>query len=68
MRVKLMFHYIDAWNNSPTKQHLGLITHKQTLFEAEKKAKHKRTVRFGDLNMNPFAIGMLEPNHGLGAM
>jgi hypothetical protein len=62
------FHYIDPRNNSPEKQREGLSRYKQTLLEAERKAGHTRTVLFGDLNMNPFAIGMLEPRRGLGAM
>jgi hypothetical protein len=62
------FHFIDAWNNSAEKQHRALRMYKQTLAEAEERAGHTRTVLFGDLNMNPFAIGMLEPERGLGAL
>lgn len=61
-------HFIDGWNNSEERQHGALDIHKQTLAEAEGKAGHARTVLFGDFNMNPFALGMTEPKHGLGAM
>jgi hypothetical protein len=62
------FHFIDGWNNTAERQHDELDTYKQTLVEAEERAGHTRTVLFGDLNMDPFAIGMLEPRRGLGAL
>jgi hypothetical protein len=62
------FHFIDCRNNTPEKQHDELETYKRTLAEAENKARHTRTALFGDLNMNPFAIGVLEPRRGLGAL
>ena len=34
------FHFIDAWNNSPEKQHDRLEGHKTTLLDAESKAGH----------------------------
>jgi hypothetical protein len=62
------FHYLDRRNNRPSKQHQKLKTYKRTLLEAEQRAGHDRTILFGDLNMNPYDIGMLDPESGLGAM
>ena len=62
------FHYLDRRNNSRSKQHQKLKNYKRTLLEAERKAGHDRTILFGDLNMNPYEIGMLDPESGLGAM
>ena len=63
------FHYLDRRNNSRNQQWNSLDwPHRQTLLAAETKAKHDRTVLFGDLNMNPFEPGMLDHKKGLGAM
>jgi Endonuclease/Exonuclease/phosphatase family len=63
-----VFHYLDRRNNRPLKQHRRLKEHTRTLLAAEQKAGHDRTILFGDLNMNPYEIGMLDPESGLGAM
>jgi hypothetical protein len=62
------FHYLDRRNNRPAKQHQKLKNYKKTLLEAERKAGHDRTILFGDFNMNPYEIGMLDPGAGLGAL
>jgi endonuclease/exonuclease/phosphatase family metal-dependent hydrolase len=62
------FHYVDRRNNSPASQHQKLADYKRTLLQAESKAGHRRMILFGDLNINPYEIGMLDPQSGLGAM
>jgi endonuclease/exonuclease/phosphatase family metal-dependent hydrolase len=63
------FHYHDRRNYpTPDKRRSNLAPHLETLKEAERKAHHDRLVVFGDFNMNPFEIGMLDPASGLGAM
>ena len=62
------FHYLDRRNYSLAKQHQRLAGYKRTLREAERKAGHDRLIVFGDFNMNPYEIGMLDPASGLGAM
>jgi hypothetical protein len=62
------FHFIDRRHNSPEKQHAEIDTYRQTLIEAESAAGHSRTALFGDFNLNPFEIAMLDPKAGLGAM
>ena len=63
------FHHVDRRNN-PTaeKRRSRLAPHLETLREAERRACHDRLVVFGDFNMNPYEIGMLDPRSGLGAM
>ncbi len=61
-------HYLDRRNHTPGKQYRELAADRETLRESEDRAQHSRTVLFGDLNMNPFDLGMLDPTHGLGAM
>ncbi len=63
-----VIHYLDRRNNRPSKQQQELKDYKRTLLAAERKAGHDRTILFGDLNMNPYEIGMLDPESGLGAM
>ena len=62
------FHYIDRRNNGTIKQWGELAPYRQTLLKAERKAEHTRTILFGDLNMNPYEVGMLDHRTGLGAM
>ncbi len=62
-------HYLDRWNYpTPAMRHSKLATYLKTLQEAERRARHDRLVVFGDFNMNPYEIGMLDPASGLGAM
>jgi hypothetical protein len=63
------FHYHDRRNYpTPAMRHSKLAPHLETLQEAERRARHDRLVVFGDFNMNPYEIGMLDPARGLGAM
>jgi hypothetical protein len=63
------FHCVDRRNfPTPAMRHSNLAPHLETLQEAERKAGHDRLVVFGDFNMNPYEIGMLDPASGLGAM
>lgn len=41
---------------------------RQTLTDAERDARHRRTILMGDFNMNPFEKGMIDPNIGFGAV
>jgi hypothetical protein len=61
-------HYLDRRNHSKDRQWREIGGHKKTVQEAEEHAGHDRTLLFGDLNMNPFDLGMVDPRFGLGAV
>jgi len=60
-------HYPSKANMSDDEQALECRNLSDLIIEAEKKARHERTILFGDLNMNPFEIGVVS-SHGLHAV
>ncbi len=62
-------HFIDAYSNSSHKQMRAAESLGEFIIEAEERRDvgHKRTILFGDFNMNPYDLGMTDPKC-LGAM
>lgn len=63
-------HFVDPYNNCDSDQARAAEVLRDTILAAEAMpgVGHKRTILFGDLNMSPYHVPMIDPWRGLGAM
>jgi len=62
-------HLHDRHNNQEARErHSKVSSHMKTLFEAESRVKHDRTILVGDFNMTPEEEGMVDRENSFGAL
>lgn len=61
-------HFYDRRNHNPEEQSAKATRVYRTVRDAEIDCGHTRTVLFGDLNMNPFEVGMINAESGFASL